>query len=209
MKKSFANKNINEDMTSEELVEMEQQVAHHFGEVLKALRIDTQNDHNTRDTAKRVAKMYCREVFHGRFSPRPAITEFPNAANLDEIYTLGPIQIRSACSHHFCPIVGELWVGVLPSSKVIGISKFARLADWVMSRPHIQEEAIIMLADEMEQLIEPKGLALVFRATHTCMTWRGVKETDTSMVTSVMRGIFRDNPSVKAEFLQIISGQGY
>lgn len=188
---------------------MEQVVSHHFEQILNALRIDTANDHNTQETAKRVAKMYCREVFWGRFEPRPRITEFPNAKNLDQIYTLGPIQVRSTCSHHFCPIMGKLWVGVIPSQKVIGISKFVRLADWVMARPHIQEEAIVMLADELQQLIDPIGLAVIMKATHTCMTWRGVRETDTDMVTSVMRGEFMRNQSSKNEFLDIIKSQGF
>lgn len=204
-----ANDNIADQITAEELNLLQSEVEDAMVQVLQALVIDTTNDHNTRETAKRVAKMYCQEVFHGRFTAPPSITEFPNAANLDEIYTLGPIQVRSACSHHFCPIIGQLWIGVLPAEKVIGISKFARLADWMMSRPHIQEEAIVMLANEMEALIKPRGLALVFKATHSCMTWRGVKEHDTTMVTSVMRGVFRDNPSIKSEFLQIIAGQGY
>jgi GTP cyclohydrolase IA len=203
------NANEHTPLSDNDREQMEQIVAHHFGQILGALRIDTDNDHNTKETAQRVAKMYCREVFWGRFSPRPKITEFPNAKNLDQIYTLGPIQVRSACSHHFCPIMGKVWVGVIPSQKVIGISKFVRLADWVMSRPHIQEEAIVMLADELEALINPIGLAVVMKATHTCMTWRGVKETDTDMVTSVMRGEFMRNQSSKSEFLNIISSQGF
>lgn len=207
--KTNANQNVSAAMSDTDKEQMEQVVTHHFQQILGALRIDTANDHNTKETAARVAKMYCREIFWGRFSPRPKITEFPNAKNLDEIYTLGPIQVRSACSHHFCPIMGKLWVGVIPSDKVIGISKFVRLSDWVMARPHIQEEAIVMLADELEELIKPCGLALVMKATHTCMTWRGVRETDTDMVTSVMRGVFMSNPAAKSEFLTIIGGQGF
>jgi GTP cyclohydrolase I len=203
------NANHHTPLSDEHRLHMEQVIEHHFAQILNALHIDTNNDHNTKETAKRVAKMYCREVFWGRFSPRPKITEFPNAKNLDQIYTLGPIQVRSACSHHFCPIMGKVWVGVIPSQKVIGISKFVRLSDWVMARPHIQEEAIVMLADELESLIKPIGLAVVMKAAHTCMTWRGVKETDTDMVTSVMRGEFMRNPSSKTEFLNIIASQGF
>jgi GTP cyclohydrolase I len=153
--------------------------------------------------------MYCREIFWGRFSPRPKITEFPNAKNLDEIYTLGPIQVRSACSHHFCPIMGKLWVGVIPSDKVIGISKFVRLSDWVMARPHIQEEAAIMVADTIEDLIKPKGLAFVIKAQHMCMTWRGVKEPETKIVNSIVRGSFRQDPSMKKEFFDLIRAHGF
>lgn len=199
-----ANDNIAEHLTEKEIAAIQQQVAKHFQGVLDALVIDTESDHNTKETAQRVAKMYVREVFKGRYTPAPKVTEFPNARNLDEIYTLGPITVRSACSHHFVPITGRLWIGVLPSEKVIGISKFVRLADWVMSRPHIQEEAAVMLADEIEARIKPKGLALVMEATHQCMTWRGVKESGTVMTTSIMRGVFRDKTEARAEFMKLI-----
>lgn len=199
-----ANDNIADYLTEKEIAAIQQQVAKHFQGVLDALVIDTESDHNTKETAQRVAKMYVREVFKGRYLSAPKVTEFPNAKNLDEIYTLGPITVRSACSHHFVPITGRLWIGVLPSEKVIGISKFVRLADWVMSRPHIQEEAAVMLADEIETRIKPKGLALIMEATHQCMTWRGVKESGTVMTTSIMRGAFRDKPEARAEFMKLI-----
>jgi GTP cyclohydrolase I len=153
--------------------------------------------------------MYLREVFKGRYQPRPPVTDFPNAKALDEVYTVGPITVRSACSHHLVPIMGQAWIGVIPSERVIGLSKFNRLTEWVMSRPQIQEEAAIQLADEIEALIQPKALAVVLRAQHLCMTWRGVRESQTSMTTSIMRGIFRDKPEAREEFLSIIKGQGF
>jgi GTP cyclohydrolase I len=137
----------------------------------------------------------------------PSVTDFPNAKHLDEIYTIGPITVRSGCSHHMVPIMGKAWVGVLPSERVIGISKFIRLVEWIMARPQIQEEATVQVADLIEQLINPKGLAIVVRAQHQCMTWRGVRETDTSMTTSVMRGVFLTNPAARSEFLKLIEGQ--
>lgn len=194
------------DKTDLALVQLEVQDA--VQRLLDALLIDTERDHNTRDTAKRVAKMYVREVFAGRYESAPTITDFPNAKALDQVYTLGPITVRSACSHHLVPITGRLWVGVLPGDRVIGISKFVRLARWVMARPHIQEEAAVMLADELEKRIEPKGLALVMKATHHCMTWRGVQETDTVMTTSIMRGVFRADAAARAEFLRLVATDG-
>jgi GTP cyclohydrolase I len=170
---------------------------------------DTANDHNTKETARRVAKMYVDEVFKGRYHPMPKVTDFPNAKELDEIYTLGPITVRSACSHHFVPIVGQAWIGIVPSDRVIGISKFNRIVDWVMSRPHIQEEAAIMVADTIENLIKPKGLAFVIKAQHMCMTWRGVKEPETKMVNSIVRGSFRSDPSMKKEFFDLIRAHGF
>jgi GTP cyclohydrolase I len=139
----------------------------------------------------------------------PKVTDFPNAKELDEIYTLGPITVRSACSHHFVPIVGQAWIGIVPSDRVIGISKFNRIVDWVMSRPHIQEEAAIMVADTIENLIKPKGLAFVIKAQHMCMTWRGVKEPETKMVNSIVRGSFRSDPSMKKEFFDLIRAHGF
>lgn len=177
--------------------------------LLSSLLIDTTNDHNSKGTAKRMAKMYLKEVFHGRYSAMPKITAFPNAKALDEIYTVGPISIRSACSHHFAPILGEVWIGIIPGDEVIGLSKFARLTDWIFSRPQIQEEATIQLADILEEKIKPKALAVIVKADHLCMKWRGVKEPCSNMITSVMRGKFRENASAKSEFMSLIEGQGF
>jgi GTP cyclohydrolase IA len=201
-----ANDNICLHLGDEDRAAIQHDVEAAVTQLLRALVIDTERDHNTRDTAKRVAKMYVREVFAGRYDPPPKVTDFPNAKALDQVYTLGPITVRSACSHHLVPITGQLWVGVLPSERVIGISKFVRLARWVMARPHIQEEAAVMLADELEKRIEPKGLALVMKATHHCMTWRGVQETDTVMTTSIMRGAFREHHAARDEFMRLING---
>lgn len=193
-----------------DLAFLEAEVAHHVHQLLRALVIDTAEDHNTRDTPRRVARMLVREVMRGRFEPPPAMTDFPNVGKLDEVYTVGPITVRSLCAHHLLPIVGRAWVGVIPNptGKVIGLSKFSRLTDWVMARPQIQEEATVQLADALEQVLEPRGLALVVRASHLCMTWRGVRDSESEMVTSVMRGIFRDKPEARAEVLALIGGRG-
>ena len=199
-----ANDNISKHLGPGDLDLIQTEVELRMGQLLQALVIDTDTDHNTNETAKRVAKMYVREVFAGRYEKQPKITDFPNAKELDQIYTIGPITIRSACSHHFVPITGKLWVGILPSDRVIGISKFVRLANWIMARPHIQEEASIMLADALYEIIKPKGLALVMDSQHQCMTWRGVKETETVMTTSIMRGVFREKPEARSEFMKLI-----
>ena len=104
----------------------------------------------------------------------PRITEFPNAERLNELMIVGPITVRSACSHHFVPVVGQLWIGIMPNehTNVIGLSKYARLAEWIMSRPQIQEEAVVQLADLIQAKTKPDGLALVMQATHYCMAWR-------------------------------------
>lgn len=204
----LANDTIYQHIEEGELASLQNEVQVKCEELLDLLLIDRERDHNTKDTGKRMAKMFLHEVMKGRYHPPPKVTTFPNTKKLDEIYTLGPIKIRSMCSHHFVPIVGECWIGVIPTDKVMGLSKFNRLIDWAMSRPQIQEEAIIQIADGLEEVIKPMGLAIVMKAEHMCMCWRGVKE-DTTMTTSVMRGIFGKNPYAKQEFFALIKGQGY
>lgn len=203
----FANDNISKYLMDGELENLEKELIPELQRVLKGLVIDTENDHNTNETAKRIAKMYIREVFKGRYQTMPTVTDFPNAKHLDQIYTIGPITVRSACSHHMVPILGKAWIGVIPSERVIGISKFIRLVEWIMARPQIQEEATVQVADLVEGLIKPLGLAIVVQAQHECMTWRGVRESETTMTTSVMRGKFMDNPTARQEFLKLIEKQ--
>lgn len=200
-----ANDNISAHVSSEELERIQQELTSKMQGVLDCLLIDTSNDHNTRETAKRVAKMFMQEVYAGRYKPAPKITDFPNAKNLDQMYVTGPITIRSACSHHLVPIVGRCWIGVLPGEKVIGLSKFNRIVEWIAARPQIQEELTVQIADYIEEQIKPLGLAVIVEATHMCMTWRGVRESsEATMSSSVIRGVFAEDPTAKAEFLQLI-----
>jgi len=206
-KRFHANDDISAFIEPGELDLLLEEVAGKMNAVLESLVIDTENDHNTRGTARRVAKMYLNEVFRGRYWPAPPVTEFPNAASLNELMIVGPITIRSACSHHFCPIMGRLWVGVMPNqhSNLIGLSKYARLAEWIMTRPQIQEEAISQLAEFLVDMVKPDGLAVVMEADHFCMQWRGVKDTASKMVNSVMRGSFLKDPALRREFLSLIN----
>ena len=205
----FANDNIAACIEPGELDELVDEVGAKLQHVLESLVIDTAADHNTRDTGRRVAKMFIHEVFGGRYTVMPPVTEFPNASALDEMMIVGPITVRSACSHHLCPIMGKVWVGVMPNkhSNLIGLSKYARLAQWIMSRPQIQEEAVVQLADLLQQKMQPDGLAVLMQADHFCMQWRGVKDSEARMTNSVMRGSFRDNPSLRSEFLSLIRGR--
>jgi GTP cyclohydrolase I len=200
-----ANDNIAQFIEPGELELLRAEVAAKMHEVLESLVIDTESDHNTRDTAARVAKMYLTEVFRGRYVAQPDVTEFPNVERLSELMIVGPITVRSACSHHLCPIIGKLWIGVMPNehSNLIGLSKYARLADWVMSRPQIQEEAVTRLADLLQERMKPDGLAVVMEADHFCMQWRGVKDSDSKMVNSVMRGSFLLDANLRREFLAL------
>ena len=201
-----ANDNIADFIEPGELEKLLDEVTAKMEGVLDSMVIDTGRDHNTANTARRVAKMYVNEVFKGRYVKPPEITEFPNAERLNELMIVGPITVRSACSHHFCPVIGKLWIGVMPNERtnVIGLSKYARLAEWIMGRPQIQEEAVVQLADLIQQKTKPDGLALVMEATHFCMAWRGVKDMDSKMINSVMRGVFLKDPNLRREFLSLI-----
>jgi GTP cyclohydrolase I len=202
-----ANDNIAEFIAgADELAALEGEVAERMQTVLEALVIDTESDHNTQGTARRVARMFLHEVFRGRYQPMPRMTEFPNAERLNELMIVGPITVRSACSHHLVPILGKLWIGILPNrqSNLFGLSKYSRLAGWVMSRPQIQEEAVMQLADLLESRIQPDGLAIVIEADHFCTQWRGVRDAS-HMVNSVMRGAFLENASLRREFLQLVN----
>ena len=208
-KRFHANDNISEFIREGEIPELQAEIEAKMREVLRSLVIDTESDHNTQDTAKRVAKMYLNEVFRGRYVPPPPVTEFPNVEHLNELMIVGPITIRSACSHHFCPIMGRVWIGVMPNqhSNLIGLSKYARLADWVMSRPQIQEEAVSQLANLLQEKIQPDGLALVMEADHFCMHWRGVKDVNAKMINSVMRGSFLKDANLRREFLALVDSR--
>jgi len=205
-KRYHANDNISEFIEPGELAALLDEVQVKMQGVLDSLVIDTEHDHNTSDTARSVAKMYLNEVFRGRYVNAPEITEFPNAEHLNELMIVGPITVRSACSHHFCPVIGQIWIGVLPNehTNVIGLSKYARLAEWVMGRPQIQEEAVVQLADLIQLKTQPDGLAIVMEASHYCMSWRGVKDMDSRMINSVMRGAFLKDPNLRREFLSLI-----
>jgi GTP cyclohydrolase IA len=201
-----ANDNIADVIESGEIDELINEVATRMQGVLESLVIDTRSDHNTQDTARRVAKMYVTEVFRGRFFAAPTVTEFPNAERLNELMIVGPIKVRSTCSHHFCPIIGRVWIGLMPNehSNLIGLSKYVRLTDWIMTRPQIQEEAITQIAELLMTKVNPDGLAIVMEADHFCMHWRGVKDDTAKMINSVMRGSFLKDHTLRREFLSLI-----
>lgn len=206
-KRFHANDNIAEFIEPGELDKLLDEVQSKMEGVLSSLVIDTESDHNTQDTARRVAKMYIQEIYKGRYQSAPDVTEFPNVERLNELMIVGPITVRSACSHHLCPIMGKVWIGIMPNehSNLIGLSKYARLIDWVMSRPQIQEEAVTQVADLLQTRMNPDGLAVVMDADHFCMQWRGVKDMDSRMINSVMRGSFLKDPNLRREFLSLVN----
>jgi GTP cyclohydrolase I len=201
-----ANDNIAACIEPGELEALTEEVAERVDALLQSLVIDTDNDHNTRETGARVARMYVAEIFAGRYTPPPDLTAFPNVTSYDELYLVGPITVRSTCAHHLQNIRGNCWIGIYPGKNVLGLSKFYRLAEWITARPQIQEEMTIQIADLVEAETAAEGLAVVVKAEHMCVTHRGVREHASDMTTSVLRGTLRDNSDTRAEFFRLLQG---
>ncbi len=197
-----SNDNISEYIEEGELEQLQDEVMEAFQDVLKTLVIDTDRDHNTEDTAKRIAKMYVRETFGGRYAPPPKVTSFPNMG-YKSLYTSGPISIRSTCAHHFQNIVGRCWIGIVPNGEVIGLSKFNRIVHHIAERPQIQEEMTTEIANQLQKFAKTPHIAVVVKAEHHCMTHRGVKEHESDMTTAIMLGAFEKDPALKQEFYNI------
>jgi|TARA_B110000444_G_C18849836_1_gene604670 GTP cyclohydrolase I len=201
-KRFHSNDNISEFIKDGELDLLQKEVQEKMQEVLQSLCIDTENDHNTNETAKRVAKMWIRETFGGRYIPAPRVTSFPNMG-YKSMYTSGPISIRSTCAHHFQNIVGKAWIGIIPNGQVIGLSKFNRIVHHIAERPQIQEEMTTQIADKLKEYAHTGHIAVVVKAEHHCMTHRGVREHESDMTTAIMLGAFKDDPATRDEFYKI------
>lgn len=197
-----ANDNISKYIEPGELQQLQDEVQEKLQGVLESLVIDTENDHNTQETAKRVAKMYVKETFGGRYAPMPRVTSFPNMG-YKSMYTSGPISIKSTCAHHLQNIVGNAWVGIIPNGKVIGLSKFNRIIHHIVERPQIQEEMTTQIAEALQEYAHTGHIAVVVKAEHHCMTHRGVREHESDMTTAIMLGAFKDDPATRDEFYKI------
>ena len=201
-KRFHANDNIAEHIEDGEVELLQKEVQDKMQSLLDSLVIDTENDHNPQETAKRVAKMWVKEVFGGRYHPFPRVTSFPNMG-YKSMYTSGPISIRSTCAHHFQNIVGNAWVGIIPNGQVIGLSKFNRIVHHIAERPQIQEEMTTQIAEKLQEYAHTKNIAVVVKAEHHCMTHRGVREHDSDMTTAIMLGAFKEDPATRDEFYKI------
>jgi len=176
-----------------------------FEELLDIFQIDYRNDHNTRETPSRVAKMYVEELMSGRFTEPPVITEFDNAEQFDGMIVTGPIEVRSTCAHHMMPIFGQAYIGILPApdGRIIGLSKYDRVVEYFASRLQIQEELVKQVSKYLVEKTMPIGLAVRISAVHMCKTQRGVKaNTNGRMISTSYHGIFNEDPALRAEFLQ-------
>lgn len=197
-----SNDNIADFINEGELDGLVDEVTFKFQGVLDSLIIDTENDHNTHDTARRVAKMFIKETFSGRYRETPKITAFPNMG-YKGLYTTGPISVRSVCAHHFQNIVGHCWVGIIPEDEVIGLSKFNRLVHHICERPQIQEEMSTQISEALQKYAKTENIAVVVKAEHQCMTMRGVKEHSSDMTTAIMLGMFKTDAALRKEFYDI------
>ena len=162
-----------------------------------------------RDTPSRVARAY-REFFVGYDTDPVAVLErtFEETDGYDEIVLLRDIRLESTCEHHMAPIIGRVHVAYLPHRRVVGISKLARVVDAYAKRLQIQEKLTAQIANTIQDVLEPRGVAVVIEAAHQCMTTRGVHKPGVTMVTSRMLGAFRDNAATRRELLAMIGSRG-
>ena len=186
-------------------VPMIAQAAKKLEELFTILQIDYEADQHTRDTPRRVAKMFVEEIFSGRYVAPPKITDFEAASSADGLIITGPIVIRSTCAHHLMPIYGHAYVGILPDreGRIIGLSKYDRIIDHFASRPQIQEELARQIGDYLHAVTSPRGLGVRISAVHMCKTHRGVRASHQSrMVSTVFHGEMQIDKDLKQEFLQ-------
>lgn len=188
-----------------EKAQMIETAAKKLEELFDVLQLDTKNDHNMQETPQRVARMLVEDLMYGRYSAPPAITEFENVERYDQLLVTGPIEVRSTCAHHLMPIVGQAFIGVLPSAdgKIIGLSKYDRIVHYFAARLQIQEELVAQIGKFIMDTTQPRGLAIRISAMHLCRTHRGVRAgTDSRMVNSAFYGEFLTDSNLKASFLQ-------
>jgi GTP cyclohydrolase I len=201
----LCNEALDQPLTEAEREAMMAAAAQKVEELFDILRIDHRNDHNTRETPQRVAKMYVEEILEGRYTAPPKITEFDNAQAYDQLIITGPIELRSMCAHHLMPIYGAAYIGILPSAdgKIIGLSKYDRIVEYFASRLQIQEELVKQIGHYIMDMTSPRGLAVRISAVHMCKTQRGVRASHRSrMVNTYCWGEMTENAALKGEFLQ-------
>jgi GTP cyclohydrolase I len=201
----LCNEALDQPLTEAEREAMMMAAAQKVEELFDILCIDHRNDHNTRETPQRVAKMYVEEILGGRYSAPPKITEFDNAQAYDQLIVTGPIELRSMCAHHLMPIYGAAYVGILPAAdgKIIGLSKYDRIVEYFAARLQIQEELVKQIGQYIMEMTAPRGLAVRISAVHMCKTQRGVRASHRSrMVNTYYWGEMAQDAELKREFLE-------
>ena len=199
-KRYYASDNISEFVGPDEKDALVDELTEKFKGVLDTLVIDIDNDPNSKGTAKRLAKMYVNELMAGRYEPMPEVTSFPNEGHERfEGMLVVRAEITSMCSHHHQPVRGVAIIGIIPTGYVIGLSKYARIAQWCARRGTLQEELANQIAREIMKNTDTENVAVYIQATHGCMENRGVEAHSSLTQTAVVHGLFH-NDSVKAEF---------
>ena len=204
----WAGDNISEyvsDVMKDKLID-EATVA--FEGVLDALLIDRENDPNSKDTARRLAKMYFNEIMAGRYEPAPDATAFPNdSSDRYEGMLVVRSELRSMCSHHHQPVSGVAYIGIIAARKLIGLSKYTRIAQWCARRGTLQEELCNDIAREISKATGSENVAVYIQAVHGCCENRGIMAHSSLTQTTVLRGAFKDDPDTKKEFMDNVKLQ--
>ena len=204
----WAGDNISEVLQKGDKEELIQEATEAFENVLDKLLIDRHNDPNSQGTPRRLAKMYFNELMAGRYDTIPPATAFPN--DTDERYEgmlVVRSELKSMCSHHHQPVAGVAYIGIIAAEKLIGLSKYTRIAQWCARRGTLQEELNNVIANEIQKATGTKNLGVYVQATHGCCENRGIMATSSLTQTTVLRGAFYDDPSTKKEFFDNIKLQ--
>ena len=204
----YANDNISEHISEWELQEIQNELTYKFQDVLDTLIIDTENDPNSNETAKRLAKMYIHELMRGRYYPQPNATSFPNET--DDPYDgmlVVRSELKSVCSHHHQPVTGVAYIGIIAADKLIGLSKYTRIAQWCARRGTLQEELAMDIAKEIMKVTGATDCGVYIQATHGCCENRGIMAHSSLTQTSVLKGAFKSDPGTKKEFFDNIKLQ--
>ena len=205
-KRFFASDNISQFIYPDEKPHLIDEITKKFEGVLNSLIIDTENDPNSQDTARRLAKMYVNEIMSGRYEPSPKVTSFPNDGKYDQLIIVRS-DIRSMCSHHHQPVSGICYIACLPGKNVIGLSKYTRIAQHLAQRGHLQEELTEMIAEEIVNLTESDAVGVYIRARHGCCENRGIRSSNSSTQTTVLKGRLKTDPAMRNEFMHNIQIQ--
>jgi GTP cyclohydrolase I len=204
----WAGDNISEYIYFDEYDRLIEETTGAFEQVLDALVIDRETDPNSKGTAKRLAKMYFNEVMSGRYSPAPDATSFPNDGN--DAYTgmlVVRSELKSMCSHHHQPVTGVAYIGIIAAQKLIGLSKYTRIAQWCARRGTLQEELCNDIAREIQKVTGSENVGVYLRMTHGCCENRGIMAYDSSTTATVLKGAFYCDSGTKKEFFDTLSLQ--
>jgi GTP cyclohydrolase I len=207
-KRFWAGDNISEYVSDNVKPELINEAALAFEQVLDTLLIDRETDPNSKGTARRLAKMYYNEIMAGRYDPAPDATAFPNdSADRYEGMLVVRSELRSMCSHHHQPVAGVAYIGIIAAEKLIGLSKYTRIAQWCARRGTLQEELANDIAREIQKATGAKDVGVYVQAVHGCCENRGIMAHSSLTQTTVLKGAFKDDQSTKKEFFDNIKLQ--